>query len=96
MRRDAKVDLNQADIRLALEKMGASVQSLATIGKGCPDLLICYRGILYLIEVKTNKGKLKDSQIKWHADWIGPVKTIYSLEEAMVWIKEINGITNKN
>ena len=76
-------------MRLAFRKMGASVLSLATIGKGCPDLLICYRGILYLIEVKTEKGKLKDSQIKWHDGWGGPVKTLYSTDEAIAWIKEI-------
>ena len=90
MRRDSRVDSNQADIRLALEKMGASVQSLATIGKGCPDMLICYRGILYLVEIKSEKGSLEKSQIKWHDDWGGPVKTIYSLDEAMSWIKELS------
>ena len=90
MRRDAKVDSNQNEIRLAFRKIGASVLSLAPIGKGCPDLLICYRGILYLIEVKTKKGKLKDCQIKWHTDWPGPVKTIYSLNEALGWIKELS------
>ena len=40
MRRDAKVDANQIEMRLAFRKMGASVLSLATIGKGCPDLVL--------------------------------------------------------
>ena len=90
MRRDAKVDSNQNEMRLAFRKMGASVLSLAPIGKGCPDLLICYRGILYLIEVKTKKGKLNDLQIKWHDEWSGPVKTLYSTDEAIDWIMELS------
>ncbi len=52
MRTAAKVDRNQSEVVAALRKLGASVQSLASIGKGCPDLLVGYHGILYLMEVK--------------------------------------------
>ena len=89
MRRNAKIDSNQIEMRLAFRKLGARVLSLAAIGKGCPDLLICYRGILYLIEVKTEKGKLNDLQKKWHSDWGGPVKTLYSTDEAIAWVSEL-------
>lgn len=85
MRRAAKVDANQDAIVSALEAAGASVQSLAPIGKGCPDLLAGFRGDLYLIEVKNPKGKNKvnDAQAKWHADWRSAVFTVRSPDEAL-------------
>ncbi|HJP47915.1 hypothetical protein [Acinetobacter venetianus] len=45
MRRAAKIDANQTEIVKALRKFGASVQSLASTGKGCPDLLVGFRGM---------------------------------------------------
>ena len=50
MRFNAKVDLNQTEIVQALRQAGATVQSLAAVGKGVPDLLVCFRNKLYLME----------------------------------------------
>jgi hypothetical protein len=52
-----RVDSTQVGIVLALRKTGASVQHLHTIGKGCPDLLVGYRGRNILIEVKSDGGR---------------------------------------
>ena len=52
MRRAAKIDANQTEIVKALRQVGASVQSLASTGKGCPDLLVGFRGVNWLLEVK--------------------------------------------
>jgi len=41
-RRAARTDDNQTLIVEALEGAGASVQSLASTGNGCPDLVIGY------------------------------------------------------
>ena len=49
MRRQAKVDANQSDIVAGLRSIGATVQPLHAVGKGCPDLLIGYRGDNYAI-----------------------------------------------
>ena len=65
----ARSDANQAAIVQALRQCGCLVQSLHTVGRGVPDLLICYRGILALVEVKTRGGKLTKRQIQWHAEW---------------------------
>jgi hypothetical protein len=89
MRTAAKVDRNQAEVVNALRNVGASVQSLASIGKGCPDLLVGYHGILYLMEIKdgTNipsKQLLTDDQKKWHDAWTGsPVHVVRSIEQAL-------------
>ena len=40
MRRAAKVDTNHREIVAALERCGCSVQSLAAVGAGVPDLLV--------------------------------------------------------
>ena len=89
MRTAAKVDRNQSEVVAALRKVGASVQSLASIGKGCPDLLVGYHGILYLMEVKDganipSKQLLTDDQKKWHEAWNGsPVHVVRSIEQAL-------------
>ena len=89
MRTAAKVDRNQKETVDALRKVGASVQSLASIGKGCPDLLVGYHGILYLMEIKDgsnvpSKQLLTDDQKKWHEAWTGsPVYVVRSIEQAL-------------
>ena len=52
MRRAAKIDANQPEIVAALEAVGASVVSTAGLGNGFPDIVVGFRGINYLIEIK--------------------------------------------
>ncbi len=51
MRIASKVDTNQPAIVQTFRQLGARVQVLSFVGKGFPDLLICYRGTLALVEV---------------------------------------------
>lgn len=89
MRRAAKVDANQAEIVEALRSAGCSVQSLATVGKGCPDLLVGYNGMRLLFELKDGKKppsarKLTPDQEKWLGEWRGGgVWLITSIPEAL-------------
>jgi hypothetical protein len=83
VRRAAKVDLNQGEIVAALMKAGCTVQSLAAIGKGCPDLAVGLRGNNIFLEIKREKGKLTDDQREWHAKWGGSVHIVKSPEEAL-------------
>lgn len=88
MRYAAKVDDNQAEIVAALRKAGASVQSLAAVGKGVPDLLVCFRTKLHLIEVKDgakvpSARLLTGDQLAWHAKWTGPITIVNSVDEAL-------------
>jgi len=76
MRRAAKVDENQAEIVAALRKVGCTVQSLAAIGNGCPDLLVGVAGKTLLMEVKDgkkvkSKQALTPDQLVWHGVWQG-------------------------
>lgn len=75
--------MNQEQIVSALRGAGASVQSLAPIGKGCPDLLTAFKGVMYLMEVKRGSGKPNDLQAKWHIQWNAKVHVVYDPEDAL-------------
>ena len=91
MRRVARVDANQQAIVLAFRQMGCSVQSLAPIGAGCPDLvcgLHSHAGhtVNLLIEVKDgakppSRRRLTEEEARWHANWRGQVCIVESLED---------------
>ena len=88
MRRNARVDDNHKEIVDGLRAVKASVQSLAPIGKGCPDILVGYRGVNYVMEIKDgskppSKRQLTEDEIGWHRAWCGTVLTVNSLEEAI-------------
>ena len=82
----ARVDSNQGDIALALVQIGCSVKSLAAMGRGLPDLLVGYRGITHLIEVKnpaTYHG-ITDAQHEFMDSWRGsPVHVVETADAAI-------------
>ena len=87
MRRAAKIDANQTAVVSALRAAGATVQSLAAVGDGVPDLLVGYRGHTLLFEVKDgqkppSQRRLTDDQQKWHAAWTGGTLCIVDGPEA--------------
>ena len=87
--RAKKVDSNQSAVVKVLRQAGVSVQSLASIGKGCPDLLLGFQGKLYLFEIKDgskfqSQQQLTPDQVKWHSEWTGsPVHVVNSLDGAL-------------
>ena len=88
MRRAPRVDANQGTIVAGLRDYGASVESLAGQHRGCPDLLVGFRGRNYLLEVKDGSKppsgqKLTEMQAVWHSIWEGQVAVVASLEEAL-------------
>jgi ABC-type sulfate transport system substrate-binding protein len=83
MRRAAKVDTNHAEVVQALQKAGASVQSLAQIGQGCPDVLVAFRNDMFLLEIKHGKGKTNELQKRWHVAWNAPVHVVYGVDDAL-------------
>lgn len=89
MRRAAKVDANQEQVVEALRAAGASVQTLAAVGKGVPDLLVGYQGQTLLLEVKDGRKppserRLTEDQLKWHGAWRGgPLAVVDGPEAAL-------------
>lgn len=87
MRRAARVDDNQAEIVAALRAAGCSVTSLASIGKGCPDIVVGRAGVNYLLEIKDgkkppSKRKLTPDEQAWHESWRGQIAVVHSVEDA--------------
>ncbi len=83
-----KTDTAQTQIVADLRKVGATVQSLADVGDGTPDLLAGFRGHDYKLEVKTRPGdKLTPAEVAWHDRWRGePVYIVHDSREALAII----------
>jgi len=79
MRKHGKLDQNQHVIVDALRRFGYVVQSLASCGQGVPDLLVAKLGRIYLIEVKTPKGKITPQQEDFRQQW--PVVIVRSVQD---------------
>ena len=85
-RRAARVDNTQSEIVSALRQVGCFVQSLAAVGRGVPDLLVCVHPMsrvsrLYLLECKTNNAGLTDAETAFCHLW--PVSICRTPEEAL-------------
>lgn len=91
MRRAAKTDRNQAEIVRAFRQIGASVQILSAVGKGCPDALVGFRGKNLLVEIKDGEKppsarRLTADQERWHGSWAGQVMVAESIEDAVAQV----------
>ena len=73
-----RLDANHAEIRKGLEQAGASV-----VPSGPVDLLVGFRGLNYVLEVKTAKGKLRPKQEKFLAGWKGSAHIVRTCDEAL-------------
>lgn len=82
MRRAARIDANQPEIVKGLRKMGAGVTSMASLGGGVSDLLVSFRQLWYVMEVKTEDGTHTTDQLRWIGEQKAPVYTVKSLEQA--------------
>ena len=78
-----KPDKNQSKIVDALRKVGCTVFITSGVGMGFPDLVVGRGGSNYLLEVKTAKGELKESQEEFFALWNGQVQVVRTPEEAL-------------
>jgi hypothetical protein len=81
MRLRARTDANQGDILDALRQVGAEVRSVAALGSGMGDLLVAFRRRLFLLEVKTTRGKLTADQMTFHKRW--PVAIVRTVDDAL-------------
>jgi hypothetical protein len=88
-----RVDANQPSIVDGLRKVGAEVQMLHEVGKGCPDILVGYRGKNWLMEIKNpgmppSKRKLTEDEADWHDRWQekGQVAIVETTLDALIVI----------
>lgn len=85
-----KADSNQAQIVKELRRLGMEVEHLHTVGKGCPDILVGYKGKNVLLEIKRDdKAKLNPDQVLWHRSWKGQVAVVTNVIDAIKVVKEV-------
>jgi Holliday junction resolvase len=78
-----RADKNQQEIVDALRELGVSVIVLSQVGRGCPDLMIGWRGKNYLLEVKSENGELRPGQVEFFDTWKGRAFIVRSVEETL-------------
>ena len=77
MVRFGRTDANQKVIVAWLRDIpGVSVHVLSDAGDGFPDLVIGWKGVNYLVELKDgakckSKQALTPDQVEWHLHWNG-------------------------
>ena len=91
-----RTDANQGEIINALKGVpGVSVQSLASVGDGCPDLLVGAQGQTFLVEVKNgsmvpSRRTFTDDQRTWIGSWQGSaVVVLLDADKARTWARRI-------
>lgn len=81
--RRAKVDAKQKEIVRALRQIGATVQHLHMVGRGCPDILAGYHGKNHLMEIKTGNAKLTTDEQAFFDTWEGQVSIVRNVADAL-------------
>jgi hypothetical protein len=78
----AKRDRNEPAIVEALRAAGATVHSVSQ--EGLPDLLVGFRDVTYLLEVKAPGGSRTQAQTTFFDEWRGgPAQVVWSVDEAL-------------
>ena len=84
-----KVDDNQREIVKKLRKIpGVTVSITSALGDGFPDIVVGYKGVNHLIEIKDgskppSRRKLTPAEGKFHGLWTGRVEICNSFEEVL-------------
>lgn len=71
-------DANFYEIKHALERVGAMCE-----GGDWVDLIVGYHGQTFLLEVKTQRGKLSEKQKRFQQDWRGHYAVVRTVQEAL-------------
>lgn len=89
MRRAGRTDANQSVIVAALRKLGCSVAITSGAGNGLPDLLVGWRGVTVLMEIKDGAKRecdrpLTEAEAHFLATWKGgPAVVVKDEQEAI-------------
>jgi len=78
-------DKNEKRIIETLEGVGATVVQLNEV-----DLLCGFRGQNWLLEVKSEKGKMRQSQIDFREMWQGQYAVVWNEDDALRAIGRID------
>ena len=88
-----RTDANHKEIVDSIRKIPSlSVFSTHMVGKGFPDIVIGYKGINYLVEIKDgektkSQKKLTEDEIKFHQSWFGQIIVCECVQDVYVLLK---------
>lgn len=74
------------------------MQHLHAVGEGCPDILVGWRGVNLLMEIKDgtkppSKRRLTPDQKRWRLEWNGQHDIVYCPDDALeqLWLVNQTG-----
>ena len=88
-----RTDANHKEIVDSIRKIPSlSVFSTHMVGKGFPDIVIGYKGINYLVEIKDgaktkSQKKLTEDEIRFHQSWFGQINVCECVEDVLMLLK---------
>lgn len=93
-RRAAKTDANQSDIIKVFEQLGVSVEDTSGAHNGFTDIVVGYKGITVLVEIKNSanvpsKRRLTDDQVKVHDRFQGAITVVETQEQAIALVERM-------
>jgi hypothetical protein len=96
-----RTDNNQPAIIQALRDIGCSVQDLSQLGRGCPDILIGFHMMNFLLEIKNCEDRaprLTECEQRWIKSWAGQVAVVTNVADAIAIIQdgELEATTARN
>lgn len=88
-----RTDANHTEVIDALRAASMKAYSLATVGGGVPDVVVGFRGLTMLLEIKDgaktpSARKLTADEQNWHDTWPGHVAIVESAEGAVLAVVE--------
>jgi Holliday junction resolvase len=78
-----KTDINHVQISDAFRKLGYSVFDTSAVGRGFPDIIIAKNNNNYMIEIKSDKGKLNPKQIEFQNKWYAVIYIVHNTYEVI-------------
>jgi len=78
-----KRDGNQKEIERVLRQLNIPYKDTSKVGGGFSDMVVGYKGINYLLELKVGKNKLQQNQIDFHDIWKGKIDVVRNIDEVL-------------
>ncbi len=89
-----KVDKNQKDIVETLRECGMSVHTTHMVHNGFPDIVVGWCGYNFLLEIKSEGGKLTSDEKDFQEKWDGEYLVVFNERDAVHQI--VRSVVNKN
>jgi hypothetical protein len=84
-----KVDSNQSQLVKQMRKIpGLSVAHTHTVSNGFTDVVVGFRGVNYLFEIKDpskppSQRKLTPDELEFHKNWTGSIHIVETIDDVI-------------